>query len=55
MCVVYRVPAKATERYPPNLVAAVLKGIRAQLQADRKVRMNSMEVGIGPHLNEPDL
>ena len=46
--------ARATERYPLKLVAPVLKGIRAQMQADRNVSMRLMKVGIGPHLDEPE-
>ena len=47
--------ARATERYPPKLVAAVLKAMRAQLQQDRNVSMNALEAGIGPHIDEPEL
>ena len=38
--------AKSTEGYHPKLVAAVLKAIRAQLQADRDGSTNAVETGI---------
>lgn len=47
--------ARATERYPPKLVAAVQKAIRAQLQQDRNVSMHALEAGIGPHVEDLEI
>ena len=47
--------ARATEHYPPKLAAAVLKAIRAQLQSDRNLSINALKVGLGPHVDEPEI
>ena len=46
--------AKATSAYPPRLVAALLKGIRRELQVSRVVCINAVEAGAHGH-EEPDL
>ena len=44
--------ARPTERYPPKLVATILKGIRAYQRRLTGVEVNALEVGIGPHVDE---
>ena len=44
--------ARPTERYPPKLVATILKGIRAYQRRLTGVAVNALEVGIGPHVDE---
>ena len=46
--------AAAAAAYPPRLVAALLRGIRRELQGRREVSINSMDVGTHGH-EEPDL
>ena len=45
--------AAAAAAYPPRLVAALLRGIRRELQGRREVSINSMDVGTHGH-EEPD-
>ena len=46
--------AKATERYPPRLVVAVLRALAARLRKDRGTPLMALEVGVGPHIDEDD-
>ena len=46
--------AKPTERYPPELVASILKGIRAYQRRRTGVQINALEAGIGPHVDEEE-
>ena len=44
--------AKETERYPPRLVATILKVLVSHLRSKHGVEVNAMEVGVGPHVDE---
>ena len=44
--------ASGMEEYPPRLVAAVLRGIRRQLQRDGKLCLSALEPGVTGHEDE---
>ena len=44
--------AKAAEVYPPRLVAAILSGLRRQLQEDGKMSVSALEPGAHGHDEE---
>ena len=44
--------AKSTEIYPPRLVHTILKAHVEQLKIDKGVGLNSVEIAIGPHVDE---
>ena len=44
--------AKSTEIYPPRLVHAILKAHIEQLKIDKGIGLNSVEIAIGPHVDE---
>ena len=44
--------AKSTEIYPPRLVHAILKAHMEQLKIDRGISLNSIDLAIGPHVDE---
>ena len=47
--------AKSTEIYPPRLVHAILKAHVEQLKIDKGIGLNSVEIAIGPHVDEDPL
>ena len=46
--------SKATERYPPKLVAVILREIAKHVRESRGVGLHAVEVGVGPHVDETE-
>ena len=44
--------ARPTERNTPELIATILKGIRAYQHYQTAVEVNALEVGIGPRVDD---
>ena len=44
--------AKPTERYPPRLVSAILRGLVAYMRRVTGTPVNALEAGVGPHIDE---